>query len=373
MIKKTLQAFALLTPLTLAHAESSVSMYGILDLSVGVEHTGSGVQNTKALDSGAGYGSRLGFKGVEDLGGGLNANFLMEMGIAADTGTLQQGGSIFGRQIFAGLSAPKWSVSAGRQYSPLWVSLLYSDAYAWTYWGNTQGTMMQSVTPTSVAGDGGFGALSRINNSVLVSGVQGPWTARLMAAAGDEAASSAPNSGSGRLVNGSLTYASGPFGATASLVRFRQYAKDIPAGAMAAWQNAWEVGGQYDFGPVKLFTGYYHYNPSESNITLRPTTALKTHAYWLGGQIPFGQSKILAQVMSSRFDRMAGIEKGKATTVGVTYEYALSKRSFLYSSYGQVTNNATSSLALYGGTTSISPRVAGDDPRALSFGMRHHF
>ena len=86
---------------------------------------------------------------------------------------------------------------------------------------------------------------------------------------------------------------------------------------------------------------------------------------------PFSEDP--AQVVSGRFDHPSGIAQGKATTLGVTYEHGLSKRTYLYASYGQVSNNGTSSLPLYGGTTSVAPVVAGDNPRALSLGMRHMF
>jgi len=366
MFKKTLHAALLLAPLAAAHAQdasSSVSIYGILDAAATLQKAGSGAPTTKSLDSGVGYGSRLGFKGSEDLGDGLRANFLLEMGLGIDTGTLQQGGSAFGRQAYVGLSAPHWSLTAGRQYSPLWLSMITSEVFGFTYWGNTQATQMQTVSPASVAGDGGFGALSRVNNSIIASGFHGPFTGRLMVAAGEP----------GRLVNPSVTYAAGPVTATASLARFKQFAKDIPAGAVAAEQNAWDVGATYDFGVAKLFAGYYHYDPSEANIVVKPTTTLATHSLWLGTQVPIGVGRLFAQVISSRFDRTAGVAEGKATTLGLAYEYALSKRTFLYTSYGQVSNNATSSLPLFGGTTSVAPKVAGDDPRALSVGMRHSF
>lgn len=368
MSRKAFLILALAAPAAGAFAQSQVSIYGIVDLSVGVERAGSGAGSTKTLQSGVGYGSRLGFKGQEDLGGGLAANFVLESGIAADTGALQQGGLLFGRQAFVGLSTPRWSLAAGRQYSPLWQSVTLSDAFGQTYWGNAQATTLASASPASVAGDGGHGALSRINNSISASATQGAWTERLMLAAGDE-----NTSGSGRLSNASLTYSAGPLALTASLARLRQYAKDLPAGASPDWQNAYEVGGQYDFGLAKLFGAYYTFDPSERNVALKATTATRTRALWIGAQIPVGSGRVITQLTSTRFDRPTGVAQGRGTTWGVTYEHALSKRSFLYTSYGQVTNNATSSLSLYGGTTSVAPKSAGDDPKALSVGMRHAF
>lgn len=349
-------------------AQSNVTVYGILDAGITAARPGSGAGTVKQVDSGIGYGSRLGFKGSEDLGGGLSANFLMEAGIAVDTGAAQQGGLAWGRQVFVGLTARNWSVTAGRQYSPMWLSHTFSDAFGQTYWGNSQSTLLASASPASVPGDGGYGALSRVNNSVILSAFTGPWLGRVMLAAGEE------NSlGGGRLVNPSLTYQSGPVGLTASFAHLRQYNKDLPAGAQPHWQNAWQVGGYYDFGPAKVFGSYYVYDPSEANVTLRSTTALKIKAYWVGAQVPIGLGKVITQLTSTRQDRIPGVAQGKATTFGIAYEYALSKRSFLYTAYGQVNNNGTSAVSLYGATASIAPRAIGDDPKALSVGMRHNF
>src|SRR5438876_3089347 len=94
---------ALLATAFAAHAQSNVTIYGLLDATVGVSKTNSGTttpggatpvtgQRLYRMDSSVGPGSRLGFRGTEDLGGGLKANFLIEQGIAVDTGALQQGG-----------------------------------------------------------------------------------------------------------------------------------------------------------------------------------------------------------------------------------------------------------------------------------------
>ena len=72
-----------------AQAQSSVTLYGIVDMFV---QYGKGDSTTLAVQSGGVSSSRLGFKGTEDLGGGLKANFQLEQGILADTGALGNGG-----------------------------------------------------------------------------------------------------------------------------------------------------------------------------------------------------------------------------------------------------------------------------------------
>lgn len=366
MFKKLFPAFVLCLPALAAQAQSSVTVYGVLDVSAAFQRAGAGV-NKKVLDSGVGNGSRLGFRGTEDLGDGLSANFAIEMGIGADTGVLQQGNLAWGRQAWVGLSTKLWTLSAGRQYSPLWQSLIYSDASGQTYWGNSNLTGI-NLTSAAAAGDGTQGAMARINNSVLGTFSSNGFTGRLMVAAGDES-----SNGGGRLINPGLTYSNGPFGITASYLTMKQSIRDIPANANPAWQHAVTAGAQYDFGVAKAFVGYFSYDPSERNLTVTPTTPLKTTSFNIGTQIPFGSSRVIAQVYSTRFDRVAGTADGHATTLAVTYDYALSKRTYLYTSYAHVTNNATAALGLFSATANFAPSGLGQDPSILAFGMRHSF
>lgn len=359
-------SLALALPALAAHAQSSVTIYGVLDLAASYQHAGSGI-NRQALDSGVGHGSRLGFKGAEDLGGGLSADFLMEMGIGADTGALQQGGLAWGRQIWVGLSTRDWSVKAGRQYSPLWQSLIVADASAQTYWGNSNLTGI-NLANGAVAGDGTQSAMARINNSVLGTFSAGAFTGRLMVAAGDEAPA-----GQGRLINPGFTYAQGPLTVSASYLRQKQGIKAIPAGANPGWDQAATAGVQYDFGVLRLVAGYFNLHLSANNLTPTATTTLKTDSYNLGAIVPLGSDRIIAQAYSTRLQHIAGTPDGHATTLAATYEKGLSKRTFVYASWAHVSNNAQAALGIFGATSSIAASGLGQDPSVLSLGLRHLF
>ncbi|MDY7574388.1 porin [Actimicrobium sp. CCI2.3] len=368
-MKKLMPLFGLLLPLTSVHGQSNVTIYGIIDSAVTVARPGNGKGKTFGLDSGVSNGSRLGFRGTEDLGGGLRANFLLENGFSSDTGGLQQGGLLFGRQAWVGVSSTSgWAVTAGRQYSPMNIALVTADPGGQTYWGNTQVAGNGSFqSPNAVAGDGGHQATGRINNSVMGTWNTGGLVLRAMVAAGDENAI-----GSGRLLGGSATYAAGPWMATASMTRFRQYARDIPLGASADWQEEAMVGGAYDFGVARVFTGYYRFNPSEANKVVLPTTVASTATYWLGTRIPLGANTLIAQAFRTRFDYNG--ERGYGTTLGMTLEHPLSKRTVLYTSYGQITNNSRSAAVLWAGTAAQNfAGERGASPKALSFGVRHAF
>ncbi|MBN3809032.1 porin [Paraburkholderia sp. Ac-20347] len=101
-----------------AHAQSSVTMYGILDAGLSYLKTSDG--NRYTLQNGTIYGNRWGLRGSEDLGGGLRAIFQVESGFQIGTGKSSQGSRLFGRQSFVGLSSSRWgTVDAGRMYEPI--------------------------------------------------------------------------------------------------------------------------------------------------------------------------------------------------------------------------------------------------------------
>lgn len=112
-----------------AKAQSNVSIYGLLDAGVTkVTNLGGGTQ-TRA-NGGGFFGERLGFRGTEDLGGGLSAFFSLEMGLVSSTGALAQGGLGFGRQSFVGLKSAQYgSLSAGRQYDSMAGLAQFSSGY----------------------------------------------------------------------------------------------------------------------------------------------------------------------------------------------------------------------------------------------------
>ena len=101
-----------------AHAQNSVTLYGTVDNGVNYVSNMGGGKAFQAV-SGTLYGNRIGFKGSEDLGGGMQAIFTLENGYDANTGRLGQGGLMFGRQAFVGLTGPFGTVTLGRQYDEL--------------------------------------------------------------------------------------------------------------------------------------------------------------------------------------------------------------------------------------------------------------
>jgi len=139
-----------------AHAQSSVTLYGVID--EGLSYTNNaGTGSVLKMSSGDVLGSRFGLKGAEDLGGGLSAIFRLENGFNAGTGALGQGSRLFGRQAYVGLSSNRYgTLTLGRQYDP--TSDLFS---AMTASGNWAGNVASAPFDNDNA-DWDF----RVNNSV---------------------------------------------------------------------------------------------------------------------------------------------------------------------------------------------------------------
>jgi predicted porin len=113
-----------------ACAQSAVTVYGIVDTGVEyLSHVNAAGNSQVRMPSLAGgmFPSRLGLRGSEDLGGGLNAIFTLENGFAPDSGNLNQGGRLFGRQAWAGMSGKWGALTAGRTYSMLYLSTFDVD------------------------------------------------------------------------------------------------------------------------------------------------------------------------------------------------------------------------------------------------------
>ena len=136
-MKKTLLVGALAGAVTtMAHAQSSVTLYGLID--AGITYTNNqGGGHAWQQSTGGVNGSRWGLRGTEDLGGGLKAIFTLENGFGINNGTLKQNGREFGRQAFVGLSSDQFgTVTLGRQYDDV-VQYLGPLALTGTQYGGT--------------------------------------------------------------------------------------------------------------------------------------------------------------------------------------------------------------------------------------------
>ncbi|WP_233838375.1 porin [Paraburkholderia sp. ZP32-5] len=137
-----------------AHAQSSVTLYGFVDeglIYTNNQHGGSVVQTV----TGQNNTSRLGFRGSEDLGGGLKAIFTLENGFDTSSGKLLQGGRLFGRQAFVGIDSYYGTVTMGRQYEPVYEFVGTKSAVAQWSWFGTHPGDFDNMNSTA-----------RVNNSI---------------------------------------------------------------------------------------------------------------------------------------------------------------------------------------------------------------
>jgi predicted porin len=178
-----------------AHAQSSVTLYGIIDL--GITYANN-AQTGKVAGRPAGAsqfaltdahttglsGSRWGLRGSEDLGGSLKAIFVLENGFMANTGALAQGGAEFGRQAYVGLSSNYGTVTAGRQYDPMIEFVQpFSASGTWAGYMGAHPDDLDNLTNTN-----------RINNSVkFTSANYGGFSAEALYSFGGVAGSETQN------------------------------------------------------------------------------------------------------------------------------------------------------------------------------------
>jgi len=133
-VKRLAAALVAATPL-FAFAQTNVTMYGIVDVAVESAKDGGPNGRQTMVASGDQSTSRIGFRGTEDLGGGLKAIFNLEAGVAADTGA-QDAAGLFQRRAVVGLEGDFGTVTLGREYSPIASIAGASDEFGQGFYGS---------------------------------------------------------------------------------------------------------------------------------------------------------------------------------------------------------------------------------------------
>jgi len=338
-MKKSLLALAVLGAFAgAAAAQTNVTVYGLVDAGITFEGGGANGSITK-LATGVQSGNRLGFKGTEDLGGGLKANFQIESGFDLDTGTSRQG-ALFGRQAWVGLSGNFGAVGLGRQYTPLFVALDSIDPFGTGLAGATTNLMNPGVV--------------RANNSITYStpALSG-FSANLLYGLGE-----VPGNNSGnRNLGLSVGYANGPIAAVLAY-ETQNNVTDTNKSKLLL------VGGAYDFGVAKLHAAYES-EKDDLNVDFRD--------WMLGVSAPVGTGTVLASYIQKKDRSAAGNAGGKQFAIG--YTYPLSKRTNIYTAFAQINNDSAGTNTVgdaSSGGAGAAPR-AGDNSRAFNIGIRHKF
>jgi len=320
----------------MAQQSSAVTVYGIADLGLVYENGGTSGSTTK-LQSGVQSGSRLGFRGTEDLGNGLAAKFVLETGIAMDTGGFNQGGTAFARQAYAGLSGNFGSLTLGRQYSPLYLLIDDIDPF---------GTGMAGQATNLINADSasGAGGATRVNNAIkytspAFSGITGELLYGLGEVQGNNTAL--------RQFGLSLGYGNGPL-----VVRVAHHQAEDAAGNDHSRQTM--LGARYDFGPASVNAGYM------DNKGL----GIESRDYLIGATAPLGAGKFMISYIR-KDDRTAADSDANQWALG--YTYALSKRTNLYTAYAKIKNDNGATYTVGSATN------GGSGDKAFNVGVRHAF
>lgn len=333
-MKKHLLALAILSAFNAAHAQSSVTLYGVADAAIERVKGATGVTR---LSSGQQQGSRWGLRGTEDLGGGMNAQFVLEAGINLDAGTAGQSGRAFGRQSFVGLGGGFGTVRLGRQYSPM-------DDVA-----SIAGTKVYDVL--SVVPILGNGDYNRVDNAInYLSPNFGGFSFQVQRSLGNEGAT-AGSPDFQKQTSANLMYSGGPL----TLALGLQSVDDNSAAA--GDQDADEVllAGSYAFGDFKV-TAYHANTDLGTNDDMKVTG--------IGGAYTFGANTVSAAIAKARDVR--GIADDDASIFTLQGSHNLSKRTALYAHYTRVSNDGFANLG-------FNAPTPGGSSTGIQFGVRHRF
>ena len=381
-------ALAILAAAGVASAQSSVTLFGVVDVNY-AHGSGNGAGSSdKSQLTDSGYNSsRLGFRGTEDLGGGLSASFWLEAGINPDNGTGDvtsannqaaatalgngQQGLTFNRRSTVSLASGLGELRLGRDYSPQFWNQTVFDPF---------GTNGVGTTQTLNSGLGGPTAV-RASNSIgyFLPGNLGGFYGQFQHYLGENNKHGAANEkdGTGSAVR--FGWANGPVNVAlaTSSTKFAQTAAvpavaaivgvpgvSVGAPAVAAIPagggdiKSTNIGGSFDFGVAQLLA-------LATRDRVEAATQVTGKGALIGALVPMGAGQIRASYSTYKTDAAAA-PKSKKFALG--YVHNLSKRTALYTTFARVTNSGGAAQALNGAVTAANSKSSGYD-----FGIKHSF
>lgn len=361
-MKKSLLALAVLgTFAGAASAQSSVTLFGVVDLNLRYVDNAAGTQYQMNQDGNA--SSRLGFRGVEDLGGGLNASFWIEGAVNPQNGT--NSGQTWQRRQTVSLAGGWGEVRLGRDYTATFWNATLFDPFGTNGIGGMNNI---ALTPVAIPSGGAYGTLVRANNMVgyfLPSGIAGGLYGQAQIAAGQ-------GSNGNKYYGFRLGYATGPFNVAGSWGK-TQVTGGVPGvtppfGLGDSSGTNWNLAGSYDFGVVKL-TAFY------GDLTYQ---ALDQSNWFIGLQAPIGLWTLkgsYGQVKRDGIEVYApGWDGQKAWQLAVGATYDLSKRTALYATYSHI-DNSDGARFIVGALQGVAGGGGGanENSQGFEFGIRHSF
>jgi predicted porin len=353
--KKSMVAVAALLAATgAAQAQSSLKVYGSVDLGIGSfesAHEKGVSSRVTGVESGRMMTSFIGFGGSEDLGGGLKAEFALESFIGADTGSTvkNNAGNFWGRASNVALVGDFGKVALGQYDNPL-----FTSGYTYNPFGSSYGyspTMRHLYSFNGADGTPVLGFDTGWVNSVTYESPNFAGFSFVGQYAFKETTTSAANAGDKNSYTVAATYAAGPFAATLTYVNANpsHASGTFPTGAAvgatgsAAYvtrEKVADLGVSYDFGVVKAF-GQYTYRKDKTG-ELTGDANIKDTIYQLGVSVPVtDKGSVLASFGGLKRKAVGSSESGKDEVFSVGYDYFLSKRTDVY---GVFSNNRQTDL-----------------------------
>jgi predicted porin len=322
-MKKSLLALAVLGAFAgAAQAQTSVTLYGSID--AGLRYINPDVgDDSLGLNGGIYNSNRIGFRGVEDLGGGMNAHFTLETGFS-ENGVLDNGitvagradptsglfatsgtARIFNRSAYVGLGGSWGTLDLGRQYSVNFKTIGSYDPFIYKY---------SSIIPVAT-----IGGLTRLDNNIQYTGNFGPVVVRAEYALGEVAGSI--GDGSTAAIGG--TFKTGAFNVGAAYTQ-----REVNVGSSAAPvfrdRDVWTVGGAWGAGPFRVALGYSN---DEQDATVAGGRSTEIENAWIGGSYSISPAfAVQAAYYRTEVD-VSDVERN-LFILGTTY--AISKRTNFY-------------------------------------------
>lgn len=376
-MKKNVTTLAIIGAFTsTAWAQSSVTVYGSFDAGLR-SLTNAGAANaatsgTKlSMGSGGTYNSnRLGFKGVEDLGGGMTARFTLESGFNTGTGAMNNTlGQLFDRVAAVGVSTDWGTLDFGRQYSVSYKVVAAHDPLNFKFTPLAPVTAWPAGSQGTSANPLGYGSI-RLNNDIQYSKLIGSVTAYAEYAAGEVTG----NSANGRTMAVGAIYRNGPLSLGGAYTARKTdgvfhaagtpFANTINLAATSATpfdknNEQWTIAGAYKIGGARLAGGYLH-----EKQDLRTGGEFQTKNYWAG--VSYFVTP-LTEITGAYFQTKAtapGFDGTRGFYI-LSGTYALSKRTVLYADidYNKYQKGAIGFFA---------PRGV-EHQRGISIGINHFF
>ncbi|QOF77950.1 porin [Variovorax sp. 38R] len=398
-MKKSLLVLAALAACGAASAQSTVTLFGVVDAayrnvankSVSTNPFGPAysvkASRTELANSGL-SSSRLGFRGVEDLGGGLSASFWLEAPITNDDGAT--GVSSFTRRSTVSLAGSFGELRLGRDKTATVMNEEQFDPFGDTGIG---GSLIIDANEASVSGSG-YGSNStykRASNMVQyflprLGGFYGN-VAYGLAEQTRLSPDTAASTSTGRHIGGRLGYTTGPFDIAAS---YAQNDTSFTSGSGAAAVarpgkiKTFNLGATYDFGVAKLFGEVSRSKDERNALNIFSTGQdVDLTGYLLGVTVPVGPGVIRASYSQVKYDfnrvPVFGVNNAdpKASKLALGYVHNLSKRTALYGTVARVSNKNGAGLTVGAGpsfaTTFNRTALQAKSSMGYEFGIRHTF